>query len=94
MLRMVAALAAGLLLLAVPAGAQEKGKKKSKGKDALMTDAEFDKLHGLLKPQPSEIKWMEIPWMINPTEAREKAAKEGKPLLIWGLNNGHALGKS
>jgi hypothetical protein len=49
-------------------------------------DAEqFDALHALIKPGPGEARWAGIPWMPSTDiwSARQKAAKEGKPLFLW-----------
>jgi hypothetical protein len=51
---------------------------------------QFDQLHKQIKPQPGESLWMEIPWLIDIHEARQKAAAEGKPLLV--LSGGGATG--
>ena len=44
---------------------------------------QFDKLHKMIKPQPGESRWMEIPWLTSVWEARQKAAAAGKPILLW-----------
>jgi len=49
---------------------------------------QFEKLHKLIKPQAGESRWMEIHWYPNIWEARQKAAKEGKPLFIWAGSGG------
>ena len=36
-------------------------------------------------------KWLTIPWKIDILEAREQAAREGKPLFMWAMN-GNPLG--
>jgi hypothetical protein len=51
---------------------------------------QFDALRQQIKPQPGESRWMEIPWLIDIHEARQKAAAEGKPLLV--LSGGGATG--
>lgn len=51
----------------------------------------FSKLHALIKPAPGEDQWAKIPWSINLWEARQRAAAEGKPLLLWEMD-GHPLG--
>jgi hypothetical protein len=53
-----------------------------------LSTAEFDKLFRLIKPQPGESRWMEIAWYPNVWEARQKAAREGKPLFIWAGSGG------
>ncbi|MBI2808609.1 MAG: hypothetical protein HYX68_26775 [Planctomycetes bacterium] len=53
--------------------------------------AQFEKLHALIKPQAHEEKYMQIPWLTSLWEARQQAAKEGKPILLWEMD-GHPLG--
>ncbi len=48
----------------------------------------FEKLHQMIKPQRGEARWMEIDWHPNIWEARQKAAREGKPLFIWAGSGG------
>jgi hypothetical protein len=50
--------------------------------------AEMEKLHRLIKPGPGESRWMEIDWYPSVWEARQKAAREGKPLLLWAGSGG------
>jgi len=53
----------------------------------------FEKLHTLIRPAEKEAPWSEIPWMTSLWQARERAAREGKPLLLWGAGGGgHPLG--
>ncbi len=52
---------------------------------------QFAKLHALIKPKPEESKWEQIPWLVSLWEARERAAAEGKPILLWEMD-GHPLG--
>ncbi|MDQ3621768.1 MAG: hypothetical protein M3463_04665 [Verrucomicrobiota bacterium] len=51
----------------------------------------FRRLHSLIKPKASEESWIRIPWMTSLWEARERAAAEGKPILLWEMD-GHPLG--
>jgi hypothetical protein len=51
----------------------------------------FEKLHALIKPAAGEDKWAQIPWSVNLWEARQRAAAEGKPILLWEMD-GHPLG--
>jgi len=55
---------------------------------APLPDAEFGKLHRLISPQPGESRWMEIDWHPTIWEARQKAAKEGKPIFIMAGSGG------
>jgi hypothetical protein len=51
----------------------------------------FRELHTLIKPKASEEAWTRIPWMTSLWEARQKAAAQGKPILLWEMD-GHPLG--
>jgi hypothetical protein len=53
-----------------------------------ITDAEFVELHGMIRPQPGESRWMEIDWHPSVWEARQKAAAEGKPIFIMAGSGG------
>jgi hypothetical protein len=53
--------------------------------------AQFSALHALIKPKSSESKWEQIPWQTSLWEARQRAAAEGKPILLWEMD-GHPLG--
>ena len=41
----------------------------------------FEKLRTQIKPEPGGFE--DIPWMTNLSEARRKAAAEGKPMYVW-----------
>ncbi len=58
------------------------------GEPALLSAEQFEKLHQMIKPQRGEARWMEIDWHPNIWEARQKAAREGKPLFIWAGSGG------
>jgi hypothetical protein len=53
--------------------------------------SQFERLHSLIKPKAEEEKWAQIPWLASLWEARELAAREGKPILLWEMD-GHPLG--
>jgi hypothetical protein len=53
--------------------------------------ARFEQLHALIKPGATEEKWAQIPWLASLWEARQRAAREGKPILLWEMD-GHPLG--
>lgn len=48
----------------------------------------FEKLHQMIRPAEKEAPWTEAGWMTSLWQARERAAREGKPLLIWGAGGG------
>lgn len=51
---------------------------------------QLGKLQALIKPQANEEKFMQISWMTSLWDARQKAAAEGKPILLWEMD-GHPL---
>ena len=56
-----------------------------------ISSAQFKELHALIKPKASEQAWEKIPWLTSLWEARQKAAAQGKPILLWEMD-GHPLG--
>jgi hypothetical protein len=52
---------------------------------------QFRTLHSLIKDNAGKEKWAQIPWMTSLWDARQKAAAEGKPILLWEMD-GHPLG--
>lgn len=75
------ALAAGLLLASLlPAHAAE----------AIDRDNWLD-VALQIKPCRGEDKWAAIPWQPTLWQARQAAAREGKPIVLWEMD-GHPLG--
>jgi hypothetical protein len=52
----------------------------------------FAALHELIKPQAGELRFHEIPWLLDVWEARKAAAAEGKPILVWSGAGGAPIG--
>src|SRR5262245_30500254 len=50
---------------------------------------QFAKLRDLIRPKAGGFD--DVPWMTDLWQARQKAAAEGKPILIW-VGDGHPLG--
>jgi hypothetical protein len=57
-----------------------------------LTPESFDRLQKMIKPQPGESRFLEIPWHLSLWEARQQAAREGKPLLVWAGGWGVPIG--
>jgi hypothetical protein len=53
--------------------------------------ADVGRLEALIRPKPDEEKWTRIPWLTSLWEARQRAAAEGKPILLWEMD-GNPLG--
>jgi hypothetical protein len=58
----------------------------------LLTAQRFERVHRMIKPQPGELRFQEIPWFLSVWEARKKAAAQGKPILIWSGSGGAPIG--
>lgn len=56
-----------------------------------LSDAEFAKVRKAVLPTDDEDDFAKIPWLTSIWDARVKAAKEGKPILLWEMD-GHPLG--
>lgn len=52
---------------------------------------QLPKLIAAIKPKTEESKWLSIPWETSLWTARQKAAAEGKPILLWEMD-GNPLG--
>jgi hypothetical protein len=77
---------AGLCLALLPAPAAEAENNTPTKPEPLA------KMMKLIKPQPGESKFMEIPWLTSVWDARKKAAAEGKPIFIWAGSDGSPVG--
>jgi hypothetical protein len=56
-----------------------------------LSASRFQALHAAVTPRGEGERWTEIPWQSDLQAARQKAAQEGKPLLMWVMD-GHPLG--
>jgi hypothetical protein len=49
-----------------------------------LTASSMPELHKLIRLQPGEYKWDEIPWYASLYHARKAAAAEDKPIFFFG----------
>lgn len=56
-----------------------------------LNENSFQKLFDLCRPRASKEAWTEVLWVGEFWEARQKAARLGKPLFLFAMN-GHPLG--
>jgi hypothetical protein len=56
-----------------------------------LTDDDVARLRKVIRPLASEDPFETIPWETSLWDARIKAAKTGKPILLWEMD-GHPLG--
>lgn len=75
-----------LVLTTVPLMAQERVKN--------IPPSDFDRLYDTIKPQRGESPWREIKWVTNITEARKRAIKEDKPIVIFTAADGSPLSRT
>ena len=61
-------------LAVILAGAAAQAGTRAADSASSIDDDDFLQLHGMLKTQPGESRWMEIDWHPNIWEARKKAA--------------------
>jgi hypothetical protein len=52
---------------------------------------QFGALHAAVAPSGDTERWTEIPWETDLWAARQAAARDGKPLVMW-IMDGHPLG--
>ncbi len=55
---------------------------------------DFKRLHAEIRPQPGESPWRDIAWFTSIREARQKAAAEGKPIVIFTAADGSPLART
>lgn len=53
---------------------------------------QFDALQRMIRPRAGEQRFWDIPWKLTITDAREAAAKEGKPIFVWAGAGGAPIG--
>jgi len=55
---------------------------------------DFTRLQNAIRPQPGESPWRDIDWMTSIRGARERAAAEGKPILVFTAADGSPLART
>jgi hypothetical protein len=73
----------GIGLLAYPVRAEEpSAASRPEAPRSTLAPEDLTRACALIRPQPGEAKWMDIPWEIDVWQARKKAAAEGKPIFF------------
>jgi hypothetical protein len=57
----------------------------------LLAASDLDAKIAPILPRPAEEKWLSIPWRTDLNQARQDAAREGKPMFFW-IMNGDPMG--
>jgi hypothetical protein len=55
---------------------------------------DFTRLQAAIRPQPEESPWRDIDWMTSIRGARQRAAAEGKPVLVFTAADGSPLART
>lgn len=55
---------------------------------------DFKRLYDQIRPQAGESPWRDIAWMTSIRDARQKAATEGKPVVIFTAADGSPLART
>lgn len=56
-----------------------------------LSEPEYTSALKAIRPAAGEDRFAQIPWLTSLWEARQKAAEQGKPILLWEMD-GHPLG--
>ena len=62
-------------------------------KQTQVDDAQFPKLFAAITPSRSELPWLYLDWELDVSEARSRAAREDRPLLILIAADGNPAGR-
>jgi hypothetical protein len=78
------------VVLALPpllSGQSNKNAPTQKPAPAISAD-QFEPMVKLILPaeERGETKWLAIPWMTDTLAARQKAAAEDKPIVVWTMS--------
>jgi len=79
---------AGLFLAVCTVAAA--GEPARTARKPLELSAEFAAARDEIAPRAAEELWKKIPWKTSLLEARQVAAREGKPIFLWSMD-GHPL---
>lgn len=61
--------------------------------EGVKLDAEiFAAAHKRIGPQAGESRWLDVAWLTDLHEARQRAATEGKPLFLLGAGKASSIG--
>jgi hypothetical protein len=53
---------------------------------------QFESLHRMIRVQPEEQRFWQVPWHLTIGAARAQAAQEGKPIFVWAGAGGAPIG--
>ena len=53
------------------------------GADSLPADQKLAKRAAVIKPAAEELRWQQIPWVIDLSEGQRLAQAERRPMFLW-----------
>lgn len=53
------------------------------GENPQRSDWALAKRATVIKPTPEELRWQQIPWVMDLTEGQRLAKAEGRPIFLW-----------
>lgn len=81
-----------ILFMAAVLAALPSNRWGSAAEPAPIAPDQFDRLHKMIRVQPDEQRFWQIPWKLTVADARQQAAKEGKPIFVWAGAGGAPIG--
>lgn len=45
--------------------------------------ADLERQAAAIKPMPKELKWRQVPWVLDLTEGQRLAKEENRPIFLW-----------
>jgi hypothetical protein len=88
---LIVGLFTGGILSMTSDGSRQIDKKPEKSWASKVLTEQFPQTHKLIRPQPGESRWREVPWLTSLWEARQKAAAAGKPIVVFTGSGGAPL---
>lgn len=58
------------------------------------SDKSFVNLQNMIRPRPDQATWRNVSWLTDVGAARQKAALENKPILVFMAADGSPLGRT
>lgn len=48
---------------------------------------DLEKRASVIRPSAGELKWQQIPWLLDLTEGQKLAATENRPIFLWATGD-------
>ena len=71
--------------LAIAVGQQ--GSQASNGKGAAPALEDLARRAAVIKPSAAELKWQQIPWVLDLAKGQQLAREEKRPIFLWAAGD-------